>query len=50
LENTEEYCEKICKIWKKDRLNSEKIWKMRKKSVLNYEMIWKMWEKKKVEM
>jgi hypothetical protein len=25
LENTEEDCEKICKIWKKCRLNSEKI-------------------------
>jgi hypothetical protein len=46
VENTEENCEMIGKIWKKSRLNSEKIWKiqtklwkMRKKSRLNCEMI-----------
>jgi hypothetical protein len=54
MENMEENCEMICKIWKKAKLNSdkigkiwkkpmlnsEKIWKMRKKSRLNYQMIW----------
>jgi hypothetical protein len=33
LENTEENCEIIGKIWKKSRLNSEKIWKIQKKIV-----------------
>jgi hypothetical protein len=37
LENTEEYCEMIGKIWKKSRLNSEKIWKIQKKIVKRYE-------------
>jgi hypothetical protein len=32
LENTEENCEMIWKISKKDKLNSEKIWKLWKKS------------------
>ena len=31
LENTDESTEKILKIWKKDKLNSEKIWKIKKK-------------------
>ena len=30
MENTEENSEKICKLWKKDQLNSEKIWKIQK--------------------
>ena len=29
----EENCEKIGKIWKKDKLNSEMIWKIQKKIV-----------------
>jgi hypothetical protein len=33
LENTEENCEMIGKIWKKPKLNSEKIWKIQKKIV-----------------
>jgi hypothetical protein len=37
LENTEENCEMIGKIWKKSRLNSEKIWKIQKKIVKRYE-------------
>jgi hypothetical protein len=37
LENTEENCEMIWKIWKKSRLNSEKIWKIQKKVVKRYE-------------
>jgi hypothetical protein len=36
LENTEENCEKIWKIWKKGKLNSEKIWKIQKKIVKRY--------------
>jgi hypothetical protein len=28
MENTEENCEMIWKIWKKSKLNSEKIWKI----------------------
>jgi hypothetical protein len=31
LENTEENSEKICKIWKKPKLNSKKLWKYRRK-------------------
>ena len=27
MENREEHCEMIWKIWKKIKLNSEKIWK-----------------------
>jgi hypothetical protein len=54
LENTEENCEKIgkiwmkCemiwKIWKKSKLKSEKIWKIWKKGKLYREMIWKIWK------
>jgi hypothetical protein len=42
--------EKIWKLWKKSRLNSEdlknseKIWKLWKKSKLNSEKIWKIWK------
>ena len=32
MENMEENCEMIWKIWKKAKLNSEMIWKIRKKS------------------
>jgi hypothetical protein len=45
MENTEENCEMIWKIWKKDNLNNEIIWKILKKSELNSEMIWKIWKK-----
>jgi hypothetical protein len=34
MENTEENCEKIWKIWKKGKLKSEMIWKIWKISVL----------------
>jgi hypothetical protein len=33
MENTEENCEMIWKIWKKGKSNSEKIWKIQKKIV-----------------
>jgi hypothetical protein len=36
LENTEDNSEMICKIWKKDKLNSEMIWKIQKKIVKIY--------------
>jgi hypothetical protein len=36
MENTKENSEKILKIWKKDKLNSDKIWKIRKKLVNKY--------------
>jgi hypothetical protein len=39
LENTEENCEMIGKIWKKGKLNNEKIWKIWKNSKLNNEKI-----------
>ena len=39
LENTEEHCDMIWKIWKKSKLNSEKIGKMQKKCKLNSEKI-----------
>jgi hypothetical protein len=37
MENTEENCEMIWKIWKKGKSNSEKIWKIQKKIVKRYE-------------
>jgi hypothetical protein len=37
--------EKIWKIWKKGRLNSEMIRKIQKKSKLYREKIWKLWKK-----
>ena len=37
MENTEENCENIGKIWKKGKLNSDKIWTIRKKGKLNSE-------------
>ena len=40
----EENCEKIRKIWKKAKLNSEKICKIQRKSGLKCEMIWKIWK------
>jgi hypothetical protein len=39
--------EKILKIWKKSKLNSEKIRKIQKKSKLNSEKIGKIWKKGK---
>jgi hypothetical protein len=45
LENTEENCEKIWKIWNKSRLNSEMLCKIWKKSKLISEMIWKIQKK-----
>ena len=36
MENTEENCEMIWKIWKKSKSNSEKIWKIQKKIVKRY--------------
>ena len=36
MENTEENREKIWKLWKKDKLNSEKIWKIQTKIVKWY--------------
>ena len=37
MENTEENSEKIWKLWKKRKSNSEKIWKIQKKIVKRYE-------------
>ena len=39
LENTEENCEMIWKIWKKSKLKCEMIWKIWKKGKLNSEKI-----------
>ena len=39
MDNEEENCEMIWKIWKKGKLNSEKIRKIWKKSRLNSEKI-----------
>jgi hypothetical protein len=41
LENTEENCEIIGKIWKKPKLKSEQFGK---KGKLKSEMIWKIWK------
>ena len=49
MENTEEKCEMIWKIWicemiwKKSKSNSEKIWKIWKKSKLNSDKICRIW-------
>ena len=48
LENREEHCEMMCKIWKKSGWNSEMIWKIWKKGKLNSEKIWKLWKKSKL--
>ena len=42
MDNSEEICEMIWKIWKKSKLNSEKIWKILKKIKLNSEKILKL--------
>jgi hypothetical protein len=36
MENTEENCEKIWKIWKKGKLKGEMIWKIQKKLVKRF--------------
>ena len=38
-------CDKIWKVWKKNKLNNEKLWKIWKTSQLNSEMIWKIQKK-----
>jgi hypothetical protein len=48
MENTEEKCEMIWIIHKKNKLNSEKTEKIWKKSKLNSEMIWKLWKTSKL--
>jgi hypothetical protein len=45
LENTEDNCEMIWKIWKKSKSNSDKIWKIWSKGKLNSEKKWKIWKK-----
>ena len=42
IDNTQENCEMIWKIWKKDKSISEKIWTLWKKPKLNSEKIWKI--------
>jgi len=37
MEIMEENCEKIWKLWKKEKSNSEKIWKIQKEIVKRYE-------------
>ena len=37
------------KIWKKGKSNSEKIWKLGRKSRLNSENKWKIMEERQVE-
>ena len=41
MENMQENCEMIWKIWKKSKLDSEKIWTIWKKSKSNCEKIGK---------
>jgi hypothetical protein len=45
MENMEENCEKIGKIWKKSKLKREMIWKIWKKGKSNSDKIWKIWKK-----
>jgi hypothetical protein len=42
MENMEENCEMIWKIWKKSKLKSDKIYKIWKKGKLNSGKIWKI--------
>ena len=42
MDNMEENCEMIWKIWKKGKLNSEKISKIWKKGRLDSKRIWKL--------
>jgi hypothetical protein len=44
MENMEENCEKIWKIWKKSKLKCEMIWKIWKKGKSNSDKIWKIWK------
>ena len=44
MENMENNCEKIWKIWKKGKLKCEMICKIWKKCELKCEMIWKIWK------
>ena len=48
MENTEENSEKIAKIWKKDKLNSEMNLKIFEETKLNSEKIGKLWKKSKL--
>ena len=48
MENTEENCKMIWKIWKKGKSNSDNIWTIWKKGKLNSEKIWKIWKKPKL--
>jgi hypothetical protein len=45
MDNVEENCEMIWKIWMKSKLNSDKICTIWKKGKLNSQMIWKIWMK-----
>jgi hypothetical protein len=47
LENTEENCEMIWKIWKKSKLKCEMIWKIWKKGRSNSDKIWTISKKGK---
>jgi hypothetical protein len=49
MENMEDNCEMIWKIWKKAKLNSDKIGNIRKKSKLNSEKDLKIVEETQVE-
>jgi hypothetical protein len=45
MENMEENCEKIWKIWKESKLKCEMIWTIWKKGKSNSDKIWKIWKK-----
>ena len=45
MENTEENCEMIWKLWTKDKSNTEKIWGIQKKWKLISEMVWNIQKK-----
>jgi hypothetical protein len=49
MENMEDNCEMIWKIWKKAKLNSDKIGNIRKKSKLNSEKDLEIVEETQVE-
>jgi hypothetical protein len=49
MENMEENCEMILKIWKKAKLDSNKIGKIRTKSKLNSEKDMEIMEETQVE-
>ena len=48
MENTEQNCEMILKIWQKGKLKCEKIWIIWKTGKSNSDKVWTIWKKSKL--